>query len=50
MTDKPLEQLTKDQLIERAEKMRLGITYIGQRSKPELIRLIREAEAQRQSA
>lgn len=49
MDDKPLEQLTKDQLIARAEKMRLGITYIGQRSKPELIRLIREAEA-RQSA
>jgi hypothetical protein len=47
---KPLEQMSKDELIARAEQLRLGITYIGQRSKPELMRLIREAEGQRQSA
>lgn len=47
---KPLEQMSKPELIARAEQLRLGITYIGQRSKPELIRLIREAESERASA
>lgn len=47
---KPLEQMSKGELIEHANRLGLAITYIGQRSKPELITLIREAEAQRASA
>lgn len=48
--DKPLDQMKKAELIAYAKKMRLDITYIGQRSAPELIALIREAEARKSGA
>lgn len=45
---KSLDEMTKPELIKHAEKIGLAITYIGQREKGEILRLIREA--QRQSA
>lgn len=50
MADKPLEEMTKAELIRRCRKLRLAITYIGQRDKPELIERIRARERERASA
>lgn len=50
MADKPLDEMTKPELIEYAHRLGLGITYIGQRSKPDILALIRECESQRASS